>query len=635
MSQLQPKYAEFLPPGEILPSGWLTDQLRTQADGLSGHLEDFWPDIKDSAWIGRCAEGWERGPYWLDGIVPLAYLLKDQRLISRVEFWIGYIIDHQHDDGWLGPVSDTKYGYEHDPWPVFVFLKAVTQYADITADDRVPNAMARFFQKLDGLLDTAPLKLWGKFRWGDLILSVFWLYEKTGQDWLLGLAEKVHSQRFDWERHFDEFPYPDKLHCAPGAHFSQSELSLSSHVVNNAMAVKYPALWSRMTGSSSQAVRSRRMVEILEEYHGQATGMFSGDEHLAGRSPSQGTELCAVAEYMYSMEWLMALTGRAEYADRLESIAFNALPATFKPDMWAHQYDQQTNQAICRYSEENVYTNNGPDANLYGLDPNYGCCTANMHQAWPKFAASLWMKNDESLIAASYAPCTVSTSYDGAKVNVAVETGYPFRNTVRIKIESDKETRMKIRLRQPRWCRGLLVRCDDPSYRREREGFYHVAEADWHRSITLDIELPMDARWESRDNDSVTLKRGPLVYALAVDEEWRDSGRNRPNNESPHGEWEVHPTSPWNVAIGRPRTENLVFAEHDIENRPFTPDRPPVSTEIKGRLVPGWTLEKNAAAPPPASPLDDARMDVSEGQVTLIPYGCTNLRITELPWFPV
>ncbi len=63
--------------------------------------------------------------------------------------------------------------------------------------------------------------------------------------------------------------------------------------------------------------------------------------------------------------------------------------------MWAHQYDQQVNQAICQRSGAHVWTDNGPDANLFGLEPQFGCCAANMHQGWPKFAASLWMKTTE------------------------------------------------------------------------------------------------------------------------------------------------------------------------------------------------------------------------------------------------
>src|SRR5262249_34875388 len=76
---------EPLPMGSIKPAGWLKDVLRLQADGLSGHLDEFWPDIKDSAWFGGNAEGWERVPYWLDGLVPLAYVLNDPMLEAKVK----------------------------------------------------------------------------------------------------------------------------------------------------------------------------------------------------------------------------------------------------------------------------------------------------------------------------------------------------------------------------------------------------------------------------------------------------------------------------------------------------------------------------------------------------------------------
>src|SRR5271157_4139502 len=90
---LQPVAFRPLPLGQVKPSGWLREQLKTQAAGLSGHLDEFWPDIKNSAWIGGRAEGWERVPYWLDGIVPLAYLLDDAALQGKVKRFVDYILD--------------------------------------------------------------------------------------------------------------------------------------------------------------------------------------------------------------------------------------------------------------------------------------------------------------------------------------------------------------------------------------------------------------------------------------------------------------------------------------------------------------------------------------------------------------
>lgn len=70
--------------GQIRPAGWLRQQLRIQADGLSGQLDKFWSDVARSRWIGGDAEGWERGRYWLAGMVPLAFLLQDERLQAKV-----------------------------------------------------------------------------------------------------------------------------------------------------------------------------------------------------------------------------------------------------------------------------------------------------------------------------------------------------------------------------------------------------------------------------------------------------------------------------------------------------------------------------------------------------------------------
>jgi hypothetical protein len=604
----------------VRPAGWLRGQLRIQADGLSGHLDEFWPDISESGWIGGNAEGWERGPYWLDGLVPLAYLLEDDRLIAKARRWVDQLLKRQMPDGWLGPVRGADRYRQFDPWPQFVVLKALTQFQEATHDPRVVPAAMRAVRRIGRAMADEPLYDWGKYRWADLVITLHWLHERTGENWLLELGAAAQSQGFDWRAHFDPLMVTERV--------TPDQRDLTTHVVNNAMGVKQPGVWYRQSRNDQDRAAARCILAALDRYHGQATGVFSGDEHLAGRNPSQGTELCAVVELMYSLEVLTSILGDAWLADRLEQIAFNALPATFKPDMWAHQYDQQVNQAVCRVSEDNIYTSNGPDANIFGLAPNYGCCTANMHQGWPKYTSHLWMKLPDGggLAAVSYAPCQVSAEIAGANVHVDVTTEYPFADTVHIRVEVDRPVRFRLLLHTPAWAGGATVWVNGSDDTQPVPGSFHTISRLWAGTSQVVLRLPMAARIERRYHGSATIHRGPLVFALRIGEEWRQIG-----GVTPHGDWEVHPTTPWNYGLlldDDDPVSSVRFESVGTSDRPFSPGGAPIVGHVSGRRIPGWVVERGAAGRLPRSPV--ASLEEIEA-LTLIPYGCTNLRITEFP----
>jgi len=647
-----------LPLGAIRPAGWLKDQLRVQAEGLSGHLDEFWPDIADSGWFGGEAEGWERAPYWLDGLVPLAYQLGDEALVAKAARYMDYIIAHQADDGWLGPTKCRSGKYRpYDPWPVFVALKALVQYYEASGDERVPGVIERFLRRLDHLLDEQPLFDWGKSRWADLVWTIHRLYdcfrdeggsgdESGGRDgdgfgsgngngtWLLELAAKVRAQGFDWAGWFRSTPITTRIR--------RGEHSQISHVVNNAMAVKAPGVWYRQSAAPADRQDVYLMLDLLDRYHGQVTGVFTGDEHLAGRNPSQGTELCAVVEFMFSLEVLLSCLGDPQLADRLEKIAFNALPATFTTDMWAHQYDQQVNQICCRIGRH-IWTTNGPDANIFGLEPNYGCCTANMHQGWPKLTAHLWYMTPEGgLAAVVYAPSMVRCEIGGVHVEVREETNYPFAGTVRLHLESEAPVAFPLRLRVPAWAEEVKIKVNGKdSGVAALPGTFAVICRTWRKGDTVDLELPLVVRCEAGYNGAAALLRGPLVFSLPIAAETKiikeHYGRAR--------DMEFYPTAPWgygldlalDLAQGRILSPEKVevVESGSISPRPFDPVQPPVILRVPGRRLPDWraaadeTGEYLDASPPPAPPL--AGPPGPPVTLELIPYGATCLRITELP----
>lgn len=637
---LQPLAYHPLPLGNIRPRGWLLDQLRLQAEGDSGRLHEYWRDVAESGWIGGSAEGWERGPYWLDGFIPLAVLTEDRRLLDVAQRWVDYILSHQLDDGWLGPVWGQPTAEDpfagRDLWPRFIVLKALAQWHEAAGDPRVIPAMLRFCRLLPRYLAAKPLRQWAKARWGDLLWSLQWLHDRTGEAFLLEIMGQLRVQGTDWPAMARDYPHRKRIVQADLDEFTRTSggepindhFNLS-HGVNLAMGFKTAALCYRLSQSPADRDASRQLIELIDALHGQATGIFTCDEHVAGKSPSQGTELCTVVETMFSLETIIAATGDVGLCDRLERLAFNALPAPFRPDMRAHQYNQQANQVLCRIADDRVWCNNGPDAGIFGQEPNFGCCTANQHQGWPKFVASLWMgTTDGGLVNLSWAPCFVHTRLGHVDVKLKVETQYPFREEVLLHVACDQPANWPLCLRIPAWTDGATVQVDGGPIQPAPAGETITLHRTWRGITQIRVHLPMPVRLERRYNNAVTVHRGPLVYALAVGERWHWI-----RGYAPHREHEVHATTAWNYAIVLDPADpsaSLQVDERPIARQPFSKDGAPVRISAKGRRVTDWGLEHNAAAPPPPSPVPAAFLSPVE-EITLLPYAAAKLRVTEIP----
>lgn len=613
-----------LPLGSVKPTGWLRRQLQIQADGLGGHLDEVWPEVgPNSGWLGGSGESWERAPYFLDGLIPLAYLLNDSALKAKAQRFVDWTLTHQASNGMIGP------GSNDDWWPRMVMLKVLAQYQEATGDARVVPVMERYFAHQLRALPSRPLREWGKFRWQDEALVVLWLYNRNGDRSLLDLARLLRRQGYDWQGQFSDFKFTertnrDSLKLQEGGGLNDAALAV--HGVNNAMAIKASPVWHLVSGADEDRNALVRHLAALDKYHGLPNGMFSCDEHLAGRSPSQGTELCAVVETMFSLEQSLAILGDPSLGDRLERIAFNALPATFTDDMWAHQYDQQCNQVECSLHNK-PWVSNGIEANIYGLEPNFGCCTANFHQGWPKFAASLFMlaENDD-LVAAAYSPCEVHTVVHGTPTHVVVQTEYPFCGGVRITVSPESRAVFGLRLRIPGWAEGATIHVNGKFEAQPSSGTFARVERAWNRGDIVEVAFPMTPRASRWFNDSVAVERGPLVFAYGIGESWvklRDRGKT--------ADWEVYPTTRWNYALAiTPENAAKPVTVHEAPAgaRPFSDEPAAVELHVRARKLTSWHSEDGAADPVPQSPVSSTE---PEEIIRLVPYAAAKLRITAFP----
>ena len=596
----------FYTSNELKPSGWLKRQLEIQAEGLSGNLDKIWNDIKNSSWIGGDKEGWERVPYWLDGFIPLAYLLENEDMISRAKKYIDAILSFQKPDGWICPCKDEE-RKTYDTWAVQLITKTLTVYYECSKDERIPDVIYRVLKNYYELLKNGEIKLydWGKARWFECFIAINFIYERCKEDWLIDLAKILKEQGLNyneatplWERPLNRWRF-------------------DTHIVNMGMMLKSEAVSCDIL-NEEYTDNAEYLHSILEKYNGTPVGLFTGDECLSGLSPIQGTELCAVAEQMYSYEILYACTGDKKWAERLEVLAFNALPATISDDMWTHQYDQMSNQIACiKFPGKPLFRTNGSESHLFGLEPNYGCCTANFNQAWPKFALSAFMRSENEIICAVPVPSVLND--DG--VHIKLETNYPFENSFKYTVETEKSFTLKIRI--PSFAKNLAVNGEKTS----SEELSFDFGADEKAEINIDFET--EAYFDKRPYDLNTVKCGSLVFSVPIKYESKmyEYEKDGVERKFPYCDYEYIPVSDWNFAYCG---TSLDLQKNEISNIPFSSQNPPVTIKTTVKKI-NWGFEDGYDTV--CAKLPESRTAISdEEEIVLYPYGCAKLRMTELPF---
>jgi hypothetical protein len=630
---LQPAHFIKLPLGSIQPKGWILKMLELQKDGLCGHLGEIsaWLEKDNNAWLSEGGDhGWEEVPYWLRGYSDMAFMLGDADMKKEAMIWIEGILNSQKENGWFGPEVRSGNG-NLDFWSNMLVLFTMQNYYEYSGDTRVLNFMKKYFQFELAVPDDQFLSsYWENSRGGDNLYSVYWLYNITGDQFLLELAEKIHRNTADW---------------------TQKSTLPNWHNVNIAECFREPATWFLQSADSTDLQATYNDYYLIRRTFGQVPGgMFGSDENarMGYIDPRQGTETCGFAEQMTSDGILIRLTGDPRWADNCEDVLFNSFPAAFTTDMKALRYITCPNGVTADDKNHAPgIANEGPFLTMNPFSSR--CCQHNHGHAIPYYIQNLVMaSNDNGLAAVMYNSCiTTAKVGNGTDVKLTEETSYPFEEQVRFKLNTSGKVVFPMYLRIPAWCKNATLELNGRKLEvKPRADAFVKIERKWSDGDELVLSLPMELTcrtWQVNQN-SISVNYGPLTFSLKIDEEYQkisstasaiaDSKWQKDAEPEKWPAYQIEPQSAWNYGLllntQKPSVSlEVIRKSWPADNYPFSSENTPIEIRAKGKRIPEWGIDRYGLVD--VLPLYPVRTDEKVEDITLIPMGAARLRISTFP----
>lgn len=642
---------------DVKPDGWLKDTLSEAKKGMPGHLHEIGYPFDTRCWEyksltdGGWSKWWpyEQMAYWIDGMVRMAGLLDDEELYGIVKNQIDKALEG--DDTFIGPIEIK--GHERCfRWPIAVLARALYARWSFTGDEL-------YLQKLRDhyLNDTSDYSGYRDVVNVETMLRLYAYFDDAR------LLEKAMMA-------YEKFDVSDE-------EFSSSSAMLSDvvpvqHGVTYNEHAKLAAILYSYTGKQRYLDAAIKGYDKIDMYDMLPDGVHTSCEFTYGNETKWAHESCDITDYTWSMGYLLEATGSSQYADRIERAILNGAFGAIGPHFNTIQYFSSVNQVIAARNSTNIEAFMNAPRMAYQPHHYPECCVGNICRAIPNYVLRMYQKFDEGICVSLYG----DSVYDGEDMKLVQTGGYPFGESVKLEVQFKRslplERRLKLRI--PYWAKAWTVVRNGKVMMTEKGITDDATVVDWFLGyVTLSVcdrdcvELILQKEFVAKDSvdGGVYFEYGPFLMALKIEEKWEiDELEKRQTKEFPA--YNVYPESAWNYCVSGKEVPKITH--YDVSGHPYW-EGVPFEIEIDARVLHNWVFEERQLKKPQMDDESDKPelkhemgldakqvacgateifedllltpelpstefVEANKGdihRVTLVPYGCTNLRVTVFP----
>ena len=613
---------------DIHPKGWLLTLMQRQHDGLTGHPEALSYPYNSCLWAGEISrpdesygDNWwrcEQTAYYTDGLLRLGYELNAGEMVDKAMEGIEYTLANATDAGVLG--NSSLVGIT---WPMSVFFRVLQAKYEHDGDPRIPKALERHY------LNFTEEDLAGGIVGGRNIMSlegILWTYGKTGNEKLLKLAE-------------DAWAIQDRFAVDETAITSSEPFYM--HSVTFCEMLKLPLLLYAYTGKTRYLDLAMTAVRKMEQESMLPDGVPSSAEFLLGTDVHHSHETCDVVDLTWTLHHYLAVTGEAEWADKIETAVYNAGLGAITKDFRSLQYFSSLNQFIATGSSNHNIYKHGSTWMAYRPTHETECCAGNVNRMLPNMVSRMWMKdNDGGAVATIYGPSEAAFTTAQGDLTISCATEYPFGEVLTFSVSGQEGASIPLTLRIPTWCHNATVSINGATVGVELQaGTFARLPEKVKKGDVITLTLPMTVEKKNIEGQGIYFQRGPLLFAYAIPQKMEEDTEVY---ENMHGKvpeipdfkcWNITPTGDFNYAYdddGHPVAVNYPAIEEINGTIPFDLLYTTVKLRVPVKQI-KWDLVDNRYTPHLPEQGHLTLLDNERTYIELVPYGCTELRLTVFP----